>query len=149
MPDGPATYVEEELHLTPVASTEVTPSVARWPGVTPEIEMVSGASKAELLGLTVSRRVPARVVVTCAGVAVAGRTATIAASIAPPAAIGRMRRNILTPMMSPFSLLSVGAGVGDDRGSEDGGTSSEVLVSQPTSRGTRTFVFRHVDSRAS
>ena len=54
VPAEVAVYVEVEFHLMPSASTEVTVSVTSAPGCAPLIRMVSGASAAETLGVTVS-----------------------------------------------------------------------------------------------
>ena len=53
-----ATYIEDELHLIPAASTEVTESVDFVPGWSPLTRIVSGVSAAETLGLTVSCKPP-------------------------------------------------------------------------------------------
>jgi hypothetical protein len=88
-----AVYVEVELHLIPAASTEVTVSVTLALGVAPLIRMVRGVSAAETLGLTVSCKPPV--------VAVAGMTATIAASTTPAQTMRNTRCKVLKPMMPP------------------------------------------------
>ena len=77
----------------PAASTELTVSVTFAPGCAPLTRMVRGVSAAETLGLTVSRKPPA--------VAVAGMTATIAASTTPAQTARSARCKVLRPMMPP------------------------------------------------
>jgi hypothetical protein len=88
-----AVYVEVEDHLMPAASTDLTVSVTLARGVSPDTRMLRGVSAAETLGLTVSCKPPA--------VAVAGMTATIAASTTPAPAIRSARCKVLKPMMPP------------------------------------------------
>jgi hypothetical protein len=129
VPTELAVYVEVELHLIPAASTEVTVSVTLALGVAPLIWRVRGVSTADTLGLTVSCKPPA--------VAVAGMTATIAASTTPAQTMRNTRRKVLKPMMAPSCSQPVREASGATEDSEERGASSEARVTQLARRDAR------------